>query len=73
MKGEKGSGRESKLEVNSSVDEILERYKFLTEEKEHEALRKKKTSEKEYMKPGLDYKLMDRVDAILEKYKFLKG
>ena len=75
LKDDNEIGKESKLEVNSGVDDILERYKFLTNEKGNEVLRKKKSreilTEKEKMKPELDDELMNRVDAILEKYKVL--
>ena len=73
VKDEKEGEKRSKLEVNSDVDDILEKYKLLIEEKEKEVLRKKKSGEKEKMEPEVDAELMDRVDAILEKYKFLQG
>ena len=66
MKDEKKG--EGEIEEEENIDDILEKYKFLTDEKE--LLGKNKLSEREKMKPELDDELMDRVDAILERYKF---
>ena len=69
MKDEKEG--EGEIEEEENIDDILEKYKFLTDEKE--LLGTNKLSEREKMKPELDDELMDRVDAILERYKFLQG